>query len=261
MEIGSRIKAARIEAGLSQRQLSGAHMTRNMLSQIENGSAHPSMKTLRYLAEQLGKPVSYFLEEEAVIFPNQQPMADARAALALGDLEKARQALDMFLEPDAVFYEERQLLEYLWHVRRAQRALAEGMTPYAVKLLFAALELDGLYITQDLRYRCRVLLGIAGEDIGLESDDEALLVRARQCADPERRLEILGAAEDKSSLTWNLLFAHGLFALKRYAEAAQSYLQAPQTNEVYERLEICYRELGDYKRAYEYACRQRQGTI
>lgn len=256
MELGSKIKAARIEAGLSQRQLCGAHMTRNMLSQIENGSAHPSMKTLRYLAEQLGKPVSYFLEEQAVTFPNRQPLQDARTALALEDLEAMRRALDEFREPDAVFYEERQLLEYQWHVRRAQQAMEDGMTPYAVKLLHTALELDGLYITADLRYRCRVLLGMAGEDTALESDEDALLARARQCRDPMRRLELLGAAEEKNQM-WHLLQAEALFALKRYEEAASSFLLAPQTREVYERLEVCCRELGDYKRAYEYACKQR----
>lgn len=261
MELGSKIKAARIDAGLSQRQLCGEHMTRNMLSQIENGSAHPSMKTLRYLAKQLGKPISYFLEEKAVISPNQQPIQDARTALALGDLEAVRRALDEFQEPDTFFCEERQLLEYLWHVRRAQQALTEGITPYAVKLLYAALKLDGLYITADLRYRCRVLLGMAGEDSNLESDEDGLLVRARQCRDPRRRLEILGAAEDKTRKTWNLLQAEALFELKHYEQAAASYLLAPQTQEVYGRLEICYRELGDYKQAYEYACKQRQEVL
>ena len=61
MELGQRIRAARLEAGLSQRQLCGEVITRNMLSQIENGSARPSMDTLQYLAAQLGKPVSFFL--------------------------------------------------------------------------------------------------------------------------------------------------------------------------------------------------------
>ena len=27
--------------------------------------------------------------------------------------------------------------------------------------------------------------------------------------------------------------------------------------EIFEKLEVCYRELGDYKQAYEYACKQR----
>ena len=56
MALSQRLKQARLEAGLSQKALCGDRITRNMLSQIENGSARPSMDTLRYLAQQLGKP-------------------------------------------------------------------------------------------------------------------------------------------------------------------------------------------------------------
>ena len=66
MELGKRLKEVRLAQGLSQRQLCGDEITRNMLSQIENGSAKPSMDTLRYLANRLGKPISYFLGEETV---------------------------------------------------------------------------------------------------------------------------------------------------------------------------------------------------
>ncbi|WP_353959843.1 helix-turn-helix domain-containing protein, partial [Klebsiella pneumoniae] len=59
MALGELLKQARLEKGLSQRQLCGEEITRNMLSQIENGSAKPSMATLSYLAGRLGKPVSY----------------------------------------------------------------------------------------------------------------------------------------------------------------------------------------------------------
>ena len=65
MELGEKIRAARLAAGLSQRQLCGEDITRNMLSLIENGGAKPSVKTLTLLAERLGKPVSYFLDENA----------------------------------------------------------------------------------------------------------------------------------------------------------------------------------------------------
>ena len=78
MELGEKLKQARLEAGLSQRQLCGEEITRNMLSLIENGSAKPSMKTLQYLAARLGKPVSYLLEETAVLSPNQEIMASVR---------------------------------------------------------------------------------------------------------------------------------------------------------------------------------------
>ena len=61
MELGQRLRQARQEAGLTQKALCGDEITRNMLSQIENGSARPSMETMRFLAQRLGKPVSWFL--------------------------------------------------------------------------------------------------------------------------------------------------------------------------------------------------------
>ena len=49
MELGEKLLRARQEAGLSQRQLCGDVITRNMLSRIEHGTARPSMDTLQYL--------------------------------------------------------------------------------------------------------------------------------------------------------------------------------------------------------------------
>ena len=65
--LGEKIRQARLEQGLSQRQLCGTEITRNMLSQIESGKARPSMQTLTYLAQTLGKPVSFFLEEQVEV--------------------------------------------------------------------------------------------------------------------------------------------------------------------------------------------------
>ena len=78
MELGEKLRLTRLEAGLSQRALCGDEITRNMLSRIENGAARPSMKTLGCLAARLGKPVSYFLEEDTVCSPNQEIMAAVR---------------------------------------------------------------------------------------------------------------------------------------------------------------------------------------
>lgn len=63
MTIGEKIKVLRKEMKLTQSQLAGEEMTKSMLSQIENNNATPSMKNLKYLANKLGKPVSYFLDE------------------------------------------------------------------------------------------------------------------------------------------------------------------------------------------------------
>ena len=81
MDIGNKLRQARLDAGLSQRQLCGDQVTRNMLSLIESGKARPGMDTLSYFAKILGKPMSYFWEEEAVLSPNQQVMEQAEKAL------------------------------------------------------------------------------------------------------------------------------------------------------------------------------------
>lgn len=63
MNMGSRIREARLQKQLTQKDVVGDYMTRNMLSKIENGSATPSVKTLSFLAEALELPVSYLVSE------------------------------------------------------------------------------------------------------------------------------------------------------------------------------------------------------
>lgn len=54
--LGANIKAARVDLGLTQGELTGEDLTRNMLSRIENGAALPSLPTLCTIAEKLGMP-------------------------------------------------------------------------------------------------------------------------------------------------------------------------------------------------------------
>ncbi len=256
MNLAEKLKAARLEAGLSQRQLCGDVITRNMLSQIENGSARPSIATLGYLAQRLGKSISYFLEDQAVVSPNLDTMTQARSAYQQMDYAKVLTALEHFKAPDEAFEEEKNLLEYLSQLGLARQALSEGKQPYAIKLLHRAGENRGIYITEDLQRIRQLLLGMAGQPAALNEED-ALLVLARQAQTPHRCLEILQAVENKDTTQWNFLCAEARFSLKQYDEAARCYEKAEQTHAVFARLEVCYRELGDYKRAYEYACKQK----
>lgn len=257
MELGKRIKACRLEAGMSQRQLCGDYMTRNMLSQIESGTARPSMDTLAYLAHRLGKTVSYFLEEQAVTSPNLEIMTRARNALALEQTELLEAALSEFREPDDTFYEERQLLRLRLYLLKARQALEKDQLPFAANLLHQALEVEGLYITARERRECLLLLGQTGERVALPDEDVSLLLRAAQTESPERRLELLAAAENRTAPRWYYLQAEAEFALGQYAEAAAHYALTAQTPEVLARQEDCCRELGDFKGAYEFACKRR----
>ncbi|MCR4780172.1 MAG: helix-turn-helix domain-containing protein [Ruminiclostridium sp.] len=64
VELGKRIKEARLARKMTQSDVVGDFITRNMLSQIESGTATPSVRTLTYLAKVLQLPVNYLLPDE-----------------------------------------------------------------------------------------------------------------------------------------------------------------------------------------------------
>lgn len=225
MELGEKIRAARLGAGLSQRQLCGEEITRNMLSLIENGSARPSMKTLEYLARKLGKPLSYFLDAHA---------------------------------------EEKQTLGESWVLlNRAEEALNQGRQELARDLLekaaFSQPELE--------RKRLLLLSRLPGADFAeicgkLPSLDEELRLRAEAALQQKqwnRCGALLAAAEDREHPAWLRLSGRLQLEQGNYAEAIPYLLRVEDTwpRETVRELEICFRELGDYQKAYEYACKQR----
>ena len=61
MTLGQKIRQTRLARGLTQKELAGEQITRNMLSQIEHGAAQPSMRTLEYLAAVLNVDAGWLL--------------------------------------------------------------------------------------------------------------------------------------------------------------------------------------------------------
>ncbi len=68
MNLGEKIKNIRTSKKITQNALAGDKITRNMLSQIENGKATPSLETLTYIANELKMPMSYFFSENEDAF-------------------------------------------------------------------------------------------------------------------------------------------------------------------------------------------------
>jgi len=63
--VGELIQKARIDAGLTQEELSlRAYIPQSTLSKMENGKAEPSASEIVYLSNALSKPITFF-------FPNQ----------------------------------------------------------------------------------------------------------------------------------------------------------------------------------------------
>jgi len=263
MELSQRLKQARLEAGLSQKALCGDRITRNMLSQIENGSARPSMDTLRYFAQRLGKPLSYFLEEDAVTSPNQALMEKARAATP----SEALHLLGEYRAPDPTFDDERWLLEALVCMTLARDALDQQRPGYARSLLERAAVAGSHtpYYTDDNERRRLLLLAAAGEkDLEplLPDLTPELLLRAEAALEAgsfERCAALLDAATIKSPL-WHYTKAKLDFAQKEYSEAKTHFEDAWEYAPTLccSRLEDCCREMEDFAGAYFYACKLRE---
>ena len=220
MELGEKLRQARMAAGLSQRQLCGDVITRNMLSQIEHGTAKPSMDTLKYLAARLEKPISYFLEEEL----------DTAPLEAMKKLHQAEEALQQGKHRYAA-----QLLETVdTNLPELQRQ----------KLLLAA-RVPGA----DLDSICRQLPSL----------DAELFLRARNAyagGQWSRCLHLLESMEKRND-PWQVLRGKLYLEQGNPAAAAECFLRAEETKEICGLLERCYRELEDYKQAYFYAVKQK----
>lgn len=267
MTLGEKLRQARLEAGLSQRQLCGGEVTRNMLSQIENGAAQPSMGTLAYFAARLGKPVSFFLEEEAVCSPNQELMARARAAYEAGKGADVVEMLRSYRKPDPLFDAEAQLLGRLGTLQAAETALEKDQAGYAAALLeesWVGGYCAGMLERKRLLLLARARPKQAGRICSRLPDlDEELLLRARAALEedaPQRGLRYLEAAQDREAPLWNLLRGQLYLKELQFAEAAQCLRKAEAVypDKCVGLLEICYRELGDFRQAYYYACKGKE---
>ena len=214
------------------------------------------MDTLAYLAERLGKPMGYFWEEANASSPNTACMEQAREAYSGGEFAAGLEILQEYKMPDELFDQEYYLLKGLLLLSRAEQVvLRPAMARELLDEAEAALA-QTCYKTPELEQRRLLLLAqIAPDEVELPADDRPLLIRAQNAlkeGNGEKCVALLEACEEKQSTKWRYLRAEAAFILEDYAQAAEYY-----PPEEYGRLEECYRNLGDYKKAYEYACKQR----
>lgn len=264
MDLGKKLRQARLELGLSQLQVCQGVITRNMISMIENGAAAPSMDTLQLLAARLQKPVSYFLDEQAVTSPNQDLMEQARTAFDGQDHEKVLSLMDRYQAPDPLFDREAALMEVLALLALAEQALAVKKYPYARELLERAKGTGERtpYYTRELERR-RLLTLAQIDPVELPEDDRELLIRAQRALEAGQGHEAaryLDAAQDREVPGWNFLRGRAYLLVRDYAGARRCFEKAwdhdPRACAMY--LEQCCYEQEDFKGAYHYACRIRE---
>ena len=265
MTMGERIRQARLEAGLSQRQLAGEMMTRNMLSALEHDGANPSVHTLKYLSERLCKPIGYFLGEGEIGFPELAQIERARILYEEGEYESCLREISQITQP--AFGPEGKLLEALSLLELAEQARRDGKLPYSRELLHRCRNVvkSCPYLRDELerRWHIAMALGAVGpERIAMTEkipvQEEVLLLRAEAALEQgqyEQAEHYLECSRNRTQSQWKYIRAEVYFRQQDYQSALGYYHGAEREmpEKTIPKLEICYREVGDYKMAYVYA--------
>lgn len=164
VELGKRIKEARLARKMTQADVVGDFITRNMLSQIESGTANPSVKTLTYLAKVLQLPVNYLLPDELETFDDSEnavlkdfeALNKMKNAFRREEYSAAAEIAAPFATEDSVIYDEACAL-----LARAYLEMAKGSanTREALSLTSKALSYadKGIFKSREIKTQALLL--------------------------------------------------------------------------------------------------------
>ena len=287
MNLGQKIKNLRVEKMMTQKELAGGEITRNMLSQIENGLAQPSLATIVHLAHKLGVPAGYLLSEgdEEFIYNKTGAMKNIKRAYADKNFELCR---DMCLSSFDEYDDELELILTDSCLGLGMECAVNGRLYKACRLLDEAwTHADKtMYSTTAQRNVIKVIFGLLKEisptldsyevdtdDIGDISNpilfDGVFAKYATVVLNDEKHAHISDrtfgaytAAYDYDELLISHLSVKKLMIEGNFKEARRLILQITDGAVTPPRLllyltccdmEICCREEDDYKGAYEFA--------
>ncbi|MBR4320364.1 MAG: helix-turn-helix transcriptional regulator [Oscillospiraceae bacterium] len=133
-ELGKRLKTARLSRKMTQSEVAGTFITRNMLSLIESGSATPSMKTLEYLTEVLEIPMEKLLSdswEESSEIPDFQTLKNAKKLLT----DKQYVQILENIKAEGLFTDELHAIRSIAHLETAELLSESGQAELLQKAL------------------------------------------------------------------------------------------------------------------------------
>ena len=289
MTLGEKIRAARIEKHMTQKDLVGSYITRNMLSKIENGSATPSVKTLEYLADALGMPAGYFMSENTSDEFTPGNMVDAREQFRQGSWDGCIHILET-MDMDGGYRDEALLLLSRAKISLSKRAIEDGRYEEAIRLSQEAIvhNAETLYFSAALKTEALLLIVRCVMEIDGDFDhalneyldayqDQGLgefyrltmaehYIRKGDLDSARAEMDSIVRLSDATKPAYLMLQGQMDLQGQEYAEAAKQLERAEQLarssgsshfmSGLYAMLEQCYREMDDFKKAYHYASMQ-----
>ena len=281
MKPGEKIKKLRTEKSMTQSELAGNFITRNMLSLIESGTAQPSLPTIIYLAERLNVPPGLLIcdDNDEYFYRRMSLMENIRRAFASKsygiclDLCESLSSDAQDSELDLIVAEcmlgvakedfyRGNLKAALAHFDEACDNAAK--TVYTTSHIFAQSSTYCTYmrnISQQLYSDCADIDVPRGLSLG---DDFCLYAYMLEMIEAGKRDEVaLYVSENRKKDVFTVhLHAKLEMIGKDHAQARLLLLEILNSDEsvpfpvmydVFRDLEVCCRESGDFKGAYEYS--------
>ena len=264
MTIGEKIKNLRKDKGFTQSALSDGIVTRNMLSLIENGSARPSLGTMRKFAERLGVPIEYLISD------NDAPVPSASAAVspegvssmrALFKSGKYAECLEQANKLDFADDETALIIMRCAHVLGDEsfkkRSVSAALNLFTLALTSAE---KTAYATQDELTKIRRMYQLTFADmpraIYSDNDEAAAYIAAFYGADVGN-FELL--LEHKNHIAILRLMKVGRLKDATKALLDQLKITSDKLTKYYllRSLEECFRKAGDFKGTFEAAAQRR----
>lgn len=273
MTVGEKIRRRRKELGLTQREVAGEKMTRNLICRIERGDCLPSLDTLRSIANALSVPVAYLVSErdDFAEFAINEALPAMRAAYASGRYADCMTLVGR-IPPEGIA-DEVAYLAAAASLGLAERSMREGnlkkipeyvedVRSFAEKTV---LPTDWMFARAEL---CRAIAK-SPESPRWEVRREEYLARAEKAIGYNSYLYLTD--EEGISCNREAIKLHrearSLVTSRRYREALTVLLaleERKSTGEldpyflyrVYSDTETCYRELGDFEMAYRYSTKR-----
>lgn len=253
LTLGERIKEARLEKQLTQKEVSGDFITRNMLSQIENGLAKPSIKTIEYIAKKLDKPLTYFMDAmvEEDLYHNQISKLDniidsytkKEWDNCIEGLTKIINSLDSKKVPLNI--REIYLLMYRCLAYKGFELFNENMSKEAEEYLIKSLSYQQKIPYLDVYLKSKILLCLAHVSLLLDRVDDAeeyfseyeqiylikelssqsllikgeILLRKKRYKDCTELLEKNKSINDINNFNYYFLLGRAYFEQEKYSES------------------------------------------
>ncbi len=273
MTLGEKIRARRKELGLTQKDVAGTAVTRNMICAIERGDVSPSLATLAAIAETLSVPIEYLVSDEEDLTPYlvQDVLPKLRNAYAAGRYADCLTICRRL--PEKARRDEAAYLTAAALIGLAERAIDAGNLASVPAYLSEAEAYTKLTVlpTAHLLARAELCRSIAASPQTpkweISGDRYFELANSSIALEKFRYLSESDFFPIRDPNLREHISAKELLSQNRYADALAVLLGIEDRKSsgtigsyllyrVYTDIETCYRELRDYENAYRYSTKR-----